>query len=144
MISEKIKIQIPRFVVLELEAMGTRGDYNKRIAFSAFNEIRKLRLNYNASIFPAQTESDILADFANISSSNRADSFIRSEMWSRMREVGAKDTRERQMVLITRDMIMACTASAENIDTFYLSPKDTSRMEFSDFSINDIIFDVRY
>ena len=47
--------------------------------------------------------------------------------------------KEQQMVLLTRDMIMACTASAENIDTFYLSPGMPERFSFNNFNISKII-----
>ena len=139
-LTKTISIKIPRFVILELEIMGNKKEkYMKRIAFSAFNEIRNLRLKHNASIFPNQIKSDILANFAGITSSNRADSFIRSKIGEQMRTTGAQDTRNRQMVMITRDMIMACTASAENIDTFYLSPRNPANREYATFHINDIM-----
>jgi hypothetical protein len=138
-LSSKIKIRIPRFVLLELESIGNRKAYDKRLAFSAFNEIRNLRLNYDATTFSAPITADLLANFANITSRKGADSFIRYEMGREMERIDAKDARNRQMALITRDLIMACTASAENIDTFYLSPSMPSIIQFDKFNISKII-----
>ncbi|MBA7705471.1 hypothetical protein ES703_114301 [subsurface metagenome] len=138
-LSSKIQISVPRFVLLELESIGNRKAYDKRLAFSAFNEIRNLRLNHDATTFTSPITADLLANFANISSRKGADSFIRYEMRREMERIDAMDTRYKQMVLITRDLIMACTASAENIDTFYLSSSMPSRKQFYKFNISKII-----
>jgi len=141
-LKQKIQIKIPRFVILELEAISSReraSKLSKRQVFSAFNELRNLRLNYGASVFPSPVKANLLADFSSITGSKRADSFIRLEIWEEMERIGASDTRNRQMVLLTRDMVMACTASAENIDTFYLSPGLPMRRIFYQFNISKII-----
>ena len=60
-----LRLRIPRFVLLELEFKGRRNREGKRLAFSAFNEIRKLRLNYDAMPFPSPVRADLPLKFLN-------------------------------------------------------------------------------
>jgi len=136
-VSEKLRIKIPRFVILELEAIGNR-DYKseeiknekKRLVFSAFNEVRRLQLEMGAIHFPHPIKGDYLANFSQIAGSKGVDSFIRLEIWDNTRGRSTRLEREDDMVLLTRDMIMACTASAEDIDTFYFSTAEPQKTEF--------------
>ena len=128
-IGRRLRIRIPRFVTLELERMGNRGDEEKRLVFSAFEELRRLRLNFDALPFPNPVRSVLQASFSQISGNRGIDSLIRTEMWDYRNRFGP-------MILLTRDLIMACVASAEDIDAFYLCPAQPERNEFEldDFS----------
>jgi len=128
-ISGELSIRIPRFVLLELESMSRRNRSEderaekRRLIFSAFNEIRKLRLTYNAMPFPNPVRADLQARFSQLSGSGIIDSLIRTEIWGHREQF-------KSMVLLTRDLIMACTASAEDTDTFYICPAEPEKTEF--------------
>jgi len=134
-IRRRLRIRIPRFVLLELEKKGNRNDENKRLVFSAFNEIRKLRLDFDASPFPNPIRTDLQASFSQISGDKNIDSFIRTEIWDYRNIFG-------HMVLLTRDLIMACVASAEDIDAFYLCPAQPEQNEFSINNFSSIITEI--
>jgi hypothetical protein len=134
-ISKNIKIKIPRFVIFELESIANRENKkskykgeDKRLAFSAFNEIRKLRTDASAIPLSKSIDGNLLADFSRISGERRADGFIRLEMLNEM--YSNTTTIQKPMVLLTKDMVMACTASAEDIDTFYFCPAKPDKKEF--------------
>ncbi|MCW3990915.1 MAG: PIN domain-containing protein [Candidatus Bathyarchaeota archaeon] len=132
-------IRIPRFVILELEAKARRfqdkverNKEEKRLVFSAFNEIRRLRLNFDALPFPNPVRADLQAQFSQLAGSGIIDSLIRTEMWDHRK-------RFKSMILITRDLLMASTASAEDIDAFYFCPANPEKTEFEVTNFPEII-----
>lgn len=127
---EKIRIQIPRLVILEIEAKGNRSKpEEKRLSLSAFNELRILRLEAHAQPSSAELDTSLLSSFHQISGERRMDVFIRREIRDEMYRFGTPKQQE-QIVLLTRDLIMASSASAEDIDAFYLCPAEPEKTQF--------------
>ena len=126
----QIRIMIPRIVLLEIEERGNRGKKGARLSLSAFNEIRNLRFEVGASPFPKPVKADIMSSFSKISGSRGVDGFIRLEIWDQTRSGGRIPSREEEMIILTRDMMMASTASAEDLDAFYLCSAKPEETEF--------------
>jgi len=132
-----IRIRIPRFSVLEIEARGTRSGNSKedarnytRLSLSAFDEVRRLRLEADAIPFSSPIKADLMRSFSQISGQRNVDAFIRLEIWDQMYGRNTIPEWTEHIVLLTRDMMMACAASAEDIDAFYFSPAKPEKTEF--------------
>jgi hypothetical protein len=124
-IQDTLKIRIPRTVILELESKGNLEPKNKPVIFSTFNEIRKLQLQYHAQNFPDPIRGEFQANFSKIIGAGGGDRFIRLEIWDYLKlfSGGMRSLNtDEEMILLTKDMMMASAASAEGLDTFYLCP----------------------
>jgi len=132
-VSHKIWIRIPRLVVLEIEARGNRNEREgKRLAFSAFSELRTLRLCHEAHVFYGELEGPLLSGFSKFSGKNQMDPLIRREIRNEtsIADLYATQKAQDKIVLLTRDLMMACSASAEDIDAFYVCTKKPEKMKF--------------
>jgi len=126
-----IRIQIPHLVLLEIEAKGNRSSTEKRLSLSAFDEIRRLRLEAGATSFTRPLDTTLMLNFSQISGRRRVDEFIRREIRDQMTSGLGPPARNEQIVLLTRDLMMASVASAEDIDAFYFCPAKPEMTEFS-------------
>lgn len=127
--TQKLNIQIPHLVILELEARANRNKKAKRLSISAFHEIRRLRLEARASRFSHPLDPSILTNVSLISGKRKMDEFIRREIRDQNGWKGIPKWND-QIVLLTRDLMMASAASAEDIDAFYLCPANPETTEF--------------
>jgi len=110
------KIVIPRLAILELENLtNTKAkEGNKGKFFLAFNEIRRLKSITSLTI-PLSPEDIVL--FSKGLGRECPDALIREEIYNY--GVATAD----RLIYLTRDMVSALTANAEDIDAIYMAPK---------------------
>lgn len=121
----KIKIVIPRLVIMEMESKANSIKPNekdasklllKRKIFLGYPEILFLKEN-GAQLF-ADLPSELLANFPTISSDHNADAWIRREI--KEYEISAP-SRKGKCIFLTSDLVSSLSSLAEGIDTIYVS-----------------------
>lgn len=124
------KIVIPRRAILELENLANRKeDRNKGKYFLAFNELRRLK-SYSSLTIPLDYEEITL--FNKGSGRQIPDALIREEIQSY--GVMSGD----QIIYLTRDMVSALTANAEDLDAIYMAPKSPDQSTLVDIGLREI------
>lgn len=121
------EIVIPRLAILELENLANREPKQGKIShkgkyFLAFNEIRRLKNRLSHAI-PLTYEE--ISSFNKGAGKGIADSLIRQEIQNYGEMTNA------QIIYLTRDMVSALTANAEDLDAIYMAPRfpDQSTLE---------------
>ena len=123
------KIVIPRRAILELENLANRKKGNKGKYFLAFNEIRRLK-SYSSLTIPLDYEEITL--FNKGSGSQIPDALIREEV---QRYCGMSGD---QIIYLTRDMVSALAANAEDIDAIYMAPKSPDQKKLENVGLGEI------
>ena len=111
----KLRFQLPRLVILEIEAKCNRakeGSSKKRLAFHGAREVLFLLQGF-ASHFP-QFDMDLLRGFPKKSGEGFADSWIRQEIHDFV------STSNKKVIFLTADLMNALAATAEGLDVFYV------------------------
>jgi len=121
------KIVIPRLSILELENLANRKG-KKGEFFMAFNEIRRLK-QYCSLSSPLSFEK--ISAFNKGAGKQIADALVREEI----RSYG--QTSEERVIYLTRDMVSALTANAEDLDAIYMAPKSPDQVTL-DVGLADI------
>jgi len=112
------KIVIPRLSILELENLANRKE-RKGEYFMAFNEIRRLK-QYSSLSSPLSFEK--ISAFNKGAGKQIADALVREEI----RSYG--QTSEERVIFLTRDMVSALSANAEDLDAIYMAPKSPDQV----------------
>ena len=125
------KIVIPRLSILELENLTNRKtkEENKGKFFLAYNEIRRLK-NISSLTIPLDPEDIIV--FNKGSGREIPDALIRQEIYAY--GVATAD----RLIYLTRDMVSALTANAEDLDAIYMAPKSPDQTKLEDIGLPEI------
>jgi hypothetical protein len=118
----KLSIQIPRLTVLEMERIANQeAGEQKRKVMSAAAEI--LYLKVNGGRFMPELNDEIFQTFSQFAGQKFTDAWIRKEIHQQAKRItyGSTPQETRRLTLITSDLINALSATAEGIDTMYLS-----------------------
>lgn len=122
---KKIKIVIPRLVIIEMENKANSIKTNekdtsklvqKRKIFLGYSEILFLK-EHGAMLF-TDLPSELLAQFPTISSEHNADAWIRREV-KEYEKLAL--SRKGKCIFITSDLVSSLSSLAEGIDTIYVS-----------------------
>ena len=113
-------VRVPRIAILELERQGNEEGKNwkRRLALNAWSEILWL-LDSGASL-TTELDAGLMGEFSSLAGARMTDAWIRREIHGDQKKSREQDLPLRS-VFVTGDLMSAFAASAEGLDSLYVS-----------------------
>ena len=122
----QVFFKISRLSIIEIENRynreGKNSDRDRRIAFHTAKEILALQREPNSTL--PEADIDLLTSFGTAVGKKFADAWVRKEVTSyvrHLRENRGQEDKFKAVVFVTCDLMNALAASAEGLNTLYIS-----------------------